>query len=688
MINGFTPINVLNSATLYIDHTFETTDSNNAETQTACATACLLDNHVGTFDTNDTNDTQHHTYYVSTSNAIVHDQPTYRAAGWSFDNSKCTLYTASMLPLVADKSSTENTSFVYNDMDCRNGGTRVSSMSNGVSSYYCLCNQDAEPSVDSSFFEGERCTVPISVLHTTEVHPSWNLHSSGTEADPVYWPSALSAAQHRWRTPYTTTHPSAGLNVNPHNGMPYPLTVNFDSGDQAGKTPPALAKGYSAPTSVSGQCGQEAAESDSNIGNIRKCNDCTTNCPASGSTDNVSTYGVGATGSATIRTPNVTLGTATGANSGEALCSTNNCSVCTVSNVTGASGACTSDPSSFKSASDAYAMCIAGARSIAKASENASDNVSKWSASQQQGLKAILDSAGDGQCKTRFDTSSGGGLEGWKMFTKGGLIDIKNNTHNDAVGCNALMEAATAISEFNATSSCVMNATQNCQHTLVCTEQEISASIKIKGNNDVANIEQTSISNINAGANYTTGYTNQVVNSTQQSMDVVQKQLAVAYATIAAAGSLPIASGQAGSPAVAGAHTFADFAATIANITNSATSNQINNQQVTNVVTQSKIDLPEIKIIGDNDKVFLKQSSSTYLQVTAINQSNIDNSLSNATDQILTVDQDQTSKALKALIPWIVGIVVIVIVIAICGAFVPKIVRSMHKNLPTNEKLV
>ena len=109
-------------------------------------------------------------------------------------------------------------------------------------------------------------------------------------------------------------------------------------------------------------------------------------------------------------------------------------------------------------------------------------------------------------------------------------------------------------------------------------------------------------------------------------------------------------------------------------------SNQINNNQVTEAITQEQIQV-QVTSHGDNLKADIQQTATTDMQVSMITQNSINNSFTNTTTQVLTATTNQTNKdplsgGLSGGIGIIVVFVVLLIGIAVAGFFVFKLSKK------------
>lgn len=657
-----------------------------------CAQLALSDNHIGDFGQKwkpATPTDANYTYYHDLAGPQAPPQPTYRAAGFSFVTASdqptqvtCTLYTADALPLLAPVEVAAGTteSSIYYDLNCQNGGSRVSAIRGGPAMHYCLCNQGVpdptktpEEQYAGSMFEGERCTVPKSFLHTNDVHPAFN------QVDGNYLQGAMSPAAARWRSSFPRAHPSGGYAVHQTSGVPLPLAAWDPTGNSL--DPINVPQGYSIAATTSGQCGTTAGL----LSRTAKCNissgsspigtltGCFVGCPSAAPTAMGAALANGA-----ITPRDATTGTLGGT---PGTCTTGPESPCTAGCgevISASAAACTKEPPSFVEAAKTYAVCMANARAMIKSDTADRAMVSTWSAAQQNSLNQLLAGAGNSKCSTSYNTSHE--TIGLHWVPVPGVDGGEDATSANSVNCEAIFESAEALSAYNASINCTLNSVQNCQSAMVCSDQTVDAVFDLYGNKDTVNITQSDTTNLNASANYTTQFINTFANETHQTLDAVisqfNSQMKAAYAEIDAS----IAAAKGGQLPSSGPRSFANIAAAISNITENAVSNQINNNQVTEAITQQKIQV-QVTSHGDNLKADIQQTATTDMQVSMITQNSINNSFTNTTTQVLTATTNQTNKdplsgGLSGGIGIIVLFVVLLIGIAVAGFFVFKLSKK------------
>jgi hypothetical protein len=710
---GFTKITVVPPGDL-TDHEVPLAQPTSPASLAGCAAECMLDNNMEMSGGNWASATN--TYYGKDGSPT----PSYRCAGFTFDT-KCTYYDGQTLPLVADAhasaadasaaSADPPATVDYYDMNCMNSGTRHDAGTGGAHMDYCLCGQpQAVPSGESTnvLFEGERCTVPVTFHHTTNLHGSFNQYT-----DPSYsgfQHSTKGAAHNRWSVPFATAHPSGGLNVEKATGMPYPLIAGDPNpttpvtagaaapGPDPSKTPPV---GGSYGTSMSGQCGASAAcrlrdnsstchanqpsETCTKSNDSECCNAC---CPDGTSAENhgLAVGAAAAPSSGIVKPPSLTQGIGTKAgpagwctqsgDSGQANCSGQNCDTTTLSG-----GACTSEPKSFETAAKVYQDCVQVAKAMVHQAGQSAKDVTSWNQANQNSLAALLGSSG--KCNSQFHSGSkkGGGLS-WSPFCISGAGGLTNHTDATAVNCEALFGTAQALSEYTATNTCVLNSATSCQATSICNDQTIDAQITNTGEHVNIDINQKATSNVAATSNYTTEFTNHITNTTQQSMEAVVKQVNKQLLAHQSQMDAIIVSGGGGDLPQQGPRDFASYAMGITSLTNSAVSNQIKNSQVTEVVQNNTLKF-NINNSGAYTDIKVNQISALDAQVTEVTRNAVDNQLANTTVQSLTTNTDQDNEDKRSGIIMAMIIVVVVLVVGGVAAlvFLIKAVAKKGKKL-------
>ena len=674
---------------------------------------------------------------------VGHPTATYRAAGFVFDatTKHCQLYSASALPTVgdADRGAASGTAqtIEYYDLNCMNSGTRTNIAGESAYADYCLCNQDANiPESDDNaveaMFEGPRCTKPESWHHSNNITGSFNRFDSGTGVKDFQY-SNKTPADHRWASDFPLAHPSDGYNVDHATGVPFPIAAGdiqpaskaaakvkaqlaaagdmtaVTAGATMGITPVGATEaptpsntpptGFSYGASSSGQCGAAGAckvremrgqcptnttvtcPSGSKTTSTHCCNAC---CPAvppdSAPVASVVEAAVSAVGAATpkiTKPPGGNTGTAAG---GVGWCTDSN--KCPNSTSGATSGACTSEPKSFKIAAKAFAKCQKNSRAMVHAGEQSAHDVSTWSSAQQNALSQILGQ--QGVCKTFYhaDSHTVFGLEGSILppQLEAGGKTAQSQTAS-ATGCSSLFNSSTALAEYTATNNCILNSVSNCQSTIVANTQVLKARITSTGDNSKINITQKGQVNLTASANYTTEFTSKVANSTTQNVTNIVKQINKQLQAQETAAGIGIYY-QNGQPPPQGPRSFASFAGAIQSITSNSVSNQISNKQVTNVTQADTMDVI-INSSGAGADIELKQQGLVDAQVNLVTRNTVNNQLANTTVQTLTnnVDQDNEDKRKLGII---IGTVLLVLLVA--GAIVAAVFLT-KKAVKAGKKL-
>jgi hypothetical protein len=639
--------------------------------------------------------------------------PTYRCAGVLSGPSQCMLVTSGALPVVAEDAGPGDTStLVYYDLDCQHSGARRT-YDTDAQRKYCVCNpliaEDGEHT--HAMYEGERCTVPNTFLHSN------NFHSSFYRTDEnFYHPSASSPAQQRWRG-HLGDHPGQGYLLSEDHGQPYPLAAHVAHTSVAlvdPTTPVPPAPGFSSPASTSGNCGNleldipDSACATFNTGQEGSCPVKT--CCASGScplpapppspapppatgaatsrTDQVD--GTGAVGSSvvtghgTIKLP-VNADVGTPKTPTNPFCKGNNCQSGCADVASAQTVVCTSEPKSFQIAAKAYNKCIANGRAMIKQDGVDRNDVSTWSQAQQNSLNQLLSSSANGTCVTHYSTDSGVSVS-LQELPLGVGVDDSTSLDTGAVGCESLFDTCNALSEYNATLNCTLNSAQNCQANLLCNSLSVNLTYDAIGDFNTVTIDQQNAQNLNASANYTNEFSNHFANNTTQSLQSLISQFSSQLAQTEATLGTPIAGGALGQAPAQGAREFAQTAAAISNVTENAVSNQISNSQITDVTNQETI-TATVRFVGNNNNLAIKQSSTQDVQTKEITQNQVNNSFSNTTSQVLTSDTHQGDEVKRAI-----GLIMLVffIILLLAGAVVAAVFigKLAKKGLKKGRKLM